>query len=71
MNGADPKKPISRTQHICRLEKDGRHISFLLTDLDGGGFELKLTPSDAVTREVQLFRVREDAMANAQRQVKN
>lgn len=49
--------PMSRTQHLCRLEKGGRQIAFLLTDMDGGGFELTLIQSDANAQKIQLFRV--------------
>jgi hypothetical protein len=58
----------SRSRQICRLEKDGRHIAFLLTDLEGGGFELKLIRSDVVTRSVERFRIRQEAIAEANRQ---
>jgi len=39
--------------------------------LESGGFELKLTRSDAATRSVQLYRVRDDAILEAQRQARN
>lgn len=53
------------------LQKEGHQISFLLTDMESGGFELKLMRSDAVTWSIQSFRDREDAMAEAKRQVRN
>ncbi len=71
MDYADPKESIARTRHLCSLQKEGRHIAFFLTELEGGGFELKLTRSDAPTRSVQLFRAREDAIVEAERQLRN
>lgn len=41
----------------------------LLTDMESGGFELRLIRSDKSVREAQLFRVRDDAMAEVRRQV--
>ena len=69
MDDPDPDTRVSRTQHVCSLQKDGRHVSFLLTDMEGGGFELKLVRSDAATRSVQLYRVRADATAEAERRI--
>lgn len=61
----------SRVRQICRLEKDGRHIAFLLKDLEGGDFELKLVRSDVVTPSVGLFRIRQEAIAEANRQLQH
>jgi hypothetical protein len=62
---------MSRARQICRLEKGGRHVAFLLTDLEAGGFELKLMRSDAVTPSVELFRIRQEAIAEANRQLQH
>ena len=70
MDDPDRKKTTFGEQ-LWTLHKGGRSVSLLLTDLESGGFELSVTRSDAVTRSVQLFRVREDAMAEAARQVTN
>ncbi len=70
MDDPDRKRTTSGKQ-LWTLHKGGRSVSLLLTDLESGGFELSVTRSDAVTRSVQLFRVREDAMAEAGRQVTN
>jgi hypothetical protein len=53
MDDADRNERTSRTQHVCSLQKDGRQVSFLLTDMESGGFELKLMRSDTATRSVQ------------------
>lgn len=55
----DPRKRLCRTEFSCSLQKGGRQISFLITDLEGGGFELQLMRSDAATLSVRLFDVRE------------
>ncbi len=68
MDDPDRKRTTSGKQ-LWTLHKGGRSVSLLLTDLESGGFELSVTRSDAVTRSVQLFRVREDAMAEAGHQV--
>ena len=68
MNG---DRHTSRVRQICRLEKDGRYIAFLLKDLQGGSFELKLMRSDIVTPSVGLFRIREEALAEANRQLQH
>lgn len=60
---------MSRTKQLCRLEKGGVQIAFLLTDRESGGFELKSIGSATNGCEVQLFRVREDAMVELRRQV--
>jgi len=70
MDDPDRKRTTSGKQ-LWTLHKGGRSVSLLLTDLESGGFELSVTRSDAVTRSVQLFRVREDAMVEAGRQVTN
>lgn len=57
-------------RHLWSLQKQGRHISFLLTDLDGGDFELKLTWSDETSRSIHTFRTRAAAMAEAERQLR-
>jgi hypothetical protein len=70
MPDAGRNKRLSTTEHLWSLQKEGRQISFLLTDLDSGAFELKLTWSDKPSRSVQIFSVREDAMAEARRQLR-
>jgi hypothetical protein len=55
---------------LAGAELQGRHISFLLTDLDGGDFELKLTWSDETSRSIHTFRTRAAAMAKAERQLR-
>ena len=62
---------MSRTKQLCRLEKGGSQIAFLLTDMESGGFELKLIRSDMSGREVRSFRIREDAIVEVRRQVSN
>ena len=42
-----------------------------MTDLESGGFELKVTRSDTPTRSVQLYPVRDDAIVEAKRQARN
>ena len=71
MNDADRDRTTSRTKHLWTLHKGGRQISCFLSDLESGGFELKLTRSDAATRSVQLYRLRDDAILEAQRQARN
>jgi len=70
MDDPDRKKTTFGEQ-LWTLHKGGRTASLLLTDLENGGFELRVTQSDAVTRSVQLFRVRESAMAEVGHQVAN
>ena len=70
MDDPDRKRTTSGKQ-LWTLHKGGRSVSLLLTDLESGGFELSVTRSDAVTRSVQHFRVREDAMAEVGHQVTN
>ena len=65
----NPRKRLCRTEFFCSLQKGGRQISFLITDLEGGGFELQLMRSDAATLSVRLFDVREQAVADAQREL--
>jgi len=60
-----------RVRQICRLEKGGQSLAFLLTDLEAGGFELTLMRSDLVTPSVELFRVRHEALAEANRQLQH
>ena len=67
----DDNRHATRARQICRLEKDGRHIAFLLTDLDGGGSELKLMRSDVVAPSVERFRIRKEAIAEANRQLQH
>jgi len=57
-------------RHLWSLQKQGRQISFLLADLDGGDFELKLTWSDETSRSIHTFRTRAAAMAEAERQLR-
>jgi hypothetical protein len=70
MDDPDRKRTTPGTQ-LWTLQKGGRQVSLLVTDLDSGGFELKVTRSDAATRSVHLFRVREDALAEVGRRVTN
>jgi hypothetical protein len=58
------------TRHLWSLQKQGRHISFLLTDLDAGDFELNLTWFDETSRSIHTFRTRAAAMAEAERQLR-
>ncbi len=62
---------MSRTKQLCRLEKGGSQNALLLTDMESGGFELKLIRSDTSGREVRSFRIREDAIVEVRRQVSN
>jgi len=54
MDDPDRKRTTSGKQ-LWTLHKGGRTVSFLLTDLESGGFQLSVTRSDAVTRSVQLL----------------
>jgi hypothetical protein len=58
-------------EQLWVLHKGGQTVSLRLTDLENGGFELRVTRSDGVARSVQLFRVRESAMAEVGHQVAN
>jgi len=60
---------MSRPKQLCRFEKGGGQIAFLLTDMESGGFELKLIRSVTNGREVQALRIREGAVAELRRQV--
>jgi len=71
MDDVGRSKRISLTQQLWNLQKAGRQISFLLTDLETGGFELKLAWSNEPLRSVQVFQSREDALAEAERQLRN
>jgi hypothetical protein len=62
---------MSRPKQLCRLEKGGSQIVFLLTDMESGAFELKLIRSDTSGREVRSFRIREDAIVEVRPQVSN
>lgn len=64
------KRAVVVTRHLWSLQKEGRHISFLLTDLEGGDFELKLTWFDETCRSIHTFRTRAAAMAEAERQLR-
>jgi hypothetical protein len=70
MDDSDRKSTTSGEQ-LWTLHKGGRTVSLLLTALESGGFELRVTRSDAVIRSVQLFRVRESAMVEVGQQVAN
>ena len=67
----DDDRHTPRARQICRLEKGGQHIAFLLTDLEAGGFELKLMRSDMVAPSVEFFRSRQEAIAEANRQLQH
>ncbi len=71
MDDPDRDRTMSRTQPLWTLHKGGRQIWCFVTDLESGGFELKVTHSDTPTRFVQLYRVRDDATVEAQRQARN
>jgi hypothetical protein len=64
------RAPKMVTRHLWSLQKQGSLISFLLTDLDGGEFELRLTWFDDTSRSVLTFRTRAAAMAEAERQLR-
>jgi hypothetical protein len=67
----DDDRRMSRARQIYRLEKGGRHIAFLLTELKAGDFELKLMRPDAVARSVEFFSNRHEAIAEANRQIQH
>ena len=71
MDDLDRDGTTSPTQHLWTLHKGGRQISCFVTDLESGGFELKVMRSDAATRSVQLYRVRGEAIVEAQRQARS
>ena len=69
MSNGDQKQWSARAEVLWSLQKDGGQLSFILTKLESGGFELKLIRSDVKSRSVQLFRLREEAMAEAEREL--
>ena len=71
MREAGRSKRVSTTGHLWSLQKDRRQIAFLLTDLESGAFELKLVWSDKPSRSVEIFRVRQNAIVEAERQLKD
>jgi hypothetical protein len=62
---------MSLTELLWRLQKAGRQIAFLLTELETGRFELKLVWSNEPLQSVRVFPSRAEAMAEAQRQLQN
>ena len=61
---------MSVSECLWSLQKSGRRISFLLTALEASRFELKLIWSKEPIQSVRVFPNRDDAMAEAQRQLR-
>ena len=61
---------MSVSECLWSLQKSGRRISFLLTELEASRFELTLVWSKEPIQSVQMFQNRQDAMAEAQRQLR-